>query len=51
MESGLYALYVLVYVTGSIFKMAERVESNSNNDAFSSLPSSVFIQRHNGGRR
>ena len=38
--SSLLKLSVLVYVTGSIFKMAEK---NSNSDTFSRFPSSVFI--------
>ena len=39
--SSLFKLSVLVHVTGSIFKMAD-----SNSDAFSRFPSSVFIERH-----
>ena len=38
--SSLLKLSVLVYVTGSIFKMTEK---NSNSDVFSRFPSSVFI--------
>ena len=45
--SSLIKPFILVYVTGSIFKMAEK---NSNNDLFSRFPSSVFIECHNGGR-
>ena len=44
--SSLLKLSVLVFVTGSIFKMAD---NKCKSDTFARFPSSAFIERHNGG--